>query len=79
MKQVKDIEELKTLAVEGAEFFIKLNGGMRSSKNITYDKDNDTWEVYNGIDDSLQTCTTAQLAEDTNIIKALDYGALWKY
>lgn len=79
MRQVKDIEELKTLAVEGEEFFIKLNYGARSSKNITYDKESDSWEIYNGIDDTFQRLTTKQLKEQTNVIAALEKGALWQY
>lgn len=81
MKQIKDIEELKTLAEreEGAEVFIRLNYGLRSSKNITYDRDSDSWWIYNGADDSEQRLNTGQLSEETNIQEALDKGALWLY
>lgn len=81
MKQVKDIEELKKLALEeeGAEIFIRLNHGLRSSKNITYDDESDTWWIYNGADDTEQRCSTKELGEITNIIEALDKGALWQY
>lgn len=81
MKPVKitSLEELKELAVPDAEFFIMLNFGLRSSKRIEYDDEKDSWWVYNDIDDTEMTLTTEELAKETNIIKALEMGALYLY
>ena len=53
MKQINSIEELKKEAIYNdksvAEFFIMLNGGLRSSKRVTYFPDTDTYDVLNEI------------------------------
>jgi len=78
-QKIKDLDQLKKLAVPDAEFFIMLNFGLRSSKRIEYDEEKDSWWVYNDIDDSEMTLATEELAKDTNIIEALEKGALYKY
>jgi hypothetical protein len=80
MKRIEDLEELKNIATaQPTEVFIQLNFGLRSSKNIEYDADADSWLIYNYIDDTEQMLTSKQLKEDTNIIEALDKGALYLY
>lgn len=81
MKQIKDIEELKQLCSKGyAGVFILLNFGLRSSKDIEYDSNTDTWRVFNYIDDTEQIgLTYDELKENTNIPLALERGALYKY
>jgi hypothetical protein len=58
MKKITSIDELKKEALynekEVAEFFISLNGGLRSSKRIIYYSDTDTFDIHNEIDDSFQ-------------------------
>lgn len=78
MRKIKDLKELKKLCRKdgGEEFFISL-GIARSSKHINYD--GNFWYVYNEIDDSEQTLTTRELKRDTNIIEALEKGALYMY
>ena len=73
MKRIKveSIEHLRSL-VEGEvhEFFIRLNGGLRSSKFIHL-SDNDELVVVNLIDD-----TTSDLS-DTNVPEAIAKGAFF--
>lgn len=85
MMQVKNLEHLKKLANsesgEMQDFFISLAGGLaRSSKRISYDPLNDTFDIYNEIDDSVQDdLSPEQLASQTNIVEALELGSLFKY
>lgn len=79
--QVKTIEELITLSSVdgGADFFIHLTGGMRSSKHITYDAEDKTFHIFNYIDDTEQTLTAAELynVDKSNIGGAMTVGALY--
>lgn len=81
-KKISTIEELKTASnVDGgAEFFILLNYGLRSSKHIDYDEDTDKFWVLNMIDDSEQTLTPEQIMDKsiTNIGYAMDNGAFFQ-
>ena len=80
MKPIKSLEELQSLATNSTvAAYIRLNGGLRSSKDITYNPETKKWWVYNDIDDTEQTLTTEQLAEETNIIEALTKNALYRY
>ena len=76
MKKITSLEELKKEAAYDdksvAEFFILLNGGLRSSKRITYFPDSDTYDVLNEIDDSYQEdLTEEQLRNETYIVFAI--------
>jgi len=81
MDKIKTINELKKLATfQMLECFILLNGNLRSSKQITYHPVIDRFDVLNEIDDTFQeNLTETELELDTNIIEAIDKGALYKY
>ena len=77
-RRIRNISQLKELAKDGLECFILLNGGLRSSKYISYNPDDNSFYVLNYIDDSEQELTESQLlnSEYTNIGQALKKGAL---
>lgn len=84
MKQILSIEELIQEATlpngQYADFFIMLNGGARSSKQISYNPDTGRFDVINEIDFSYQfNLSIKQLASKTHILLALENGALYKY
>ncbi len=58
MKKISSIAELKQEALskngEYLEFFITLNFGLRSSKRILYDSDENLFSIVTEIDDSYQ-------------------------
>ena len=76
VKQIKTLDELKA----GGDFFIQLNFGLISRKEISYDKTKDKFHICNLIDGSNQTLTSKQILESkrTNIGTALKMGALYK-
>lgn len=59
------------------ECFILLNFGIRSSKEISLNENND-YNIYNEIDDSEETIVHSQLMSSF-IGKAISKGALYKY
>ena len=75
--QIKDIEHLKELAKDGVECCVVLNGGLRSSKHISYHEDSNTFYVINYIDDSEFECTEAELLsfDFCNLGEALQKGS----
>ena len=78
-RRITTLEQLKELAQKGGvECFICLNGGLRSSKYISFDKVDSKFYVFNYIDDSEQILTEAQIldSEYTNIGEAMNKGAL---
>jgi uncharacterized protein YaaR (DUF327 family) len=77
-RKIRNITQLKELAKDGLECFILLNGGLRSSKYISYNPDDNSFYVLNYIDDSEQELTENQLldSEYTNIAEAMEKGAL---
>ena len=77
--RIKSIEELKTICSDDyfQDFYISLaNGLARSSKEIRYNEEEDTWEIMNGIDGIYLEYSTTQLESYTNIIQAIDNGSL---
>lgn len=78
---VNSIDQLKKLAVDGADFYIALNFGLKSSKTITYISSNDTFEIFNDIDSTFDVLTEEQLFDQsyTNIGHALKNNALFAY
>lgn len=81
MKRIETFEELKVLASQDdlIDCFIMFDGGLRSSKQLEYDVDRDEWYVFNEIDGEEQFLSTDDLAEETNIIEALNKGNLYLY
>ena len=82
-EQVKTVAKLRKLAKKdgGEDFFIALNGGLRSSKHISYASDEKKFYVSNEIDGSEQTLTEKQLLNEcyTNIGKAIKLGGFYRY
>lgn len=82
--KIENMEQLKELSTHDEnenmfECFIAL-GMFRSSKRITYFPDEDKWDIDNEIDDVfLEEITTKELGEQTNVITALEKGALYSY
>ena len=79
-RRIRTIEQLKQLAEKGFECFILLNGGLRSSKFIRYDREDNSFYVFNYIDDTEQTLTEAQILDSDycNIREAMEKGSLIK-
>ena len=77
-RRIRTIEQLKKLAEKGMECFILLNGGLRSSKFIRYDRKTNSFYIFNYIDDTEQTLTDAQILDSDycNIREAMEKGAL---
>ena len=76
--KIKSVEELKKESAEGADFFILLNDGLRSSKHICYEDDEKKFYVLNEIDGSEQRLTERGLFTKSNIGEAIGKGALYK-
>lgn len=75
----KELDDL-IRKVEGdypLECFVLLNFGIRSSKDISLNENND-YQVYNEIDDSEETIVHSKLMSSF-IGKAISKGALYKY
>ena len=81
-KRIRTIEQLKELAADesGLDCYILLNGGLRSSKHIRYYPDDNSFFVFNLIDDSEQELTEVQILDSgySNIGEAMEKGALIK-
>jgi hypothetical protein len=75
------MKQLKTESEQGAEFFILLNHGLRSSKDIVWDTEAKKFHIFNHIDQTEQHLTEQQLMGKsvTNIGYALTKGALFKH
>ena len=65
---------------DNTDFFIMLNGNLRSSKRIVWEEDEEIFFVVNHIDDSEQELSEEQLMDRryTNIGYAMTKGALFK-
>lgn len=72
LRQLTKIAENNTVSC-----FVLLSGVFRSSKDISYHRPTDMWSIYNYIDDTEQDLRTHELETETNIIEAIDHGALW--
>lgn len=79
-KRIRTIEQLKDLAKDenGLDCYILLNGCLRSSKHIRYYPDDNSFFVFNLIDDSEQELTESQILDSTysNIGEAMKKGCL---
>ena len=80
--RVNSLNELKQMC-DGVtkDFFIQLNFGIRSSKNISYNKDTDTFYILNEIDDTKQELNSEQMMNKdyTHIGKAITFGSFYAY
>ena len=80
--RVNSLDELKQMC-DGVskDFFIQLNFGFRSSKNISYNKDTDTFYIYNEIDDTEQELNSKTIMDEeyTNIGKSIELGEFYEY
>lgn len=79
-RKISNIEELKQACMNHrADFILQLNFGLRSSKEIEYNSEKDSFSVYNYIDDSEQVLTPKEIMDDkiTNIGKGISYGAFY--
>jgi len=81
-KKITSMEQLKKESKDqwDGEFFILLNGNLRSSKRIVWEEEEKQFFIINFIDDSEQELTEAQLMDKryTNIGYAMTKGALFK-
>ena len=80
-KRIRTIGQLKELSKdEGLNCCILLNGCMRSSKYIRYYPEDNSFYVFNFIDDSEQELTESQILDSaySNIGEAMEKGALIK-
>ena len=59
------------------ECFIMLNGGLRSSKSITFD--GNSYYIYNEIDDTEETIPHDKLMDSSPIGEAIKKGVLYAY
>ncbi len=80
-QKITSLEELKTAAGDGADFFILLaNGLLRSSKYISYDKKSDRFWIWNLIDNSEQNLKAENVMKKQhgNIGEAIEKGCFYK-
>ena len=79
-KRIASMKQLKTESEQGAEFFILLNHGLRSSKDIVWDAQAKKFHIFNHIDQTEQHLTERQVLDEsfTNIGYAMKKGALFK-
>lgn len=77
MRTIKTIASLKKLASRsgGVDCSILLNGNIASSKHIQFD-DNNTFYVFNLIDDSEQYLNETELFTKSNVGEAIKKHAL---
>jgi len=61
--RITSMKQLKSAAEQGAEFFILLNHGLRSSKDIVWDAEAKRFHVFNHIDQTEQHLTERQLMD----------------
>lgn len=82
MLAIQSIEDLKNHCDEEPynEFYLKLNGGCRSTKTIQYFKDNDYWYILNHIDDSVSEYESTQDFKNNEhlIFEAMTKNAFFK-
>jgi len=74
--QIKTIEQLKSVCDETSEFYVMLNHGLRSSKNLSYD--GDKFYLIHEIDWSEEELNDIELME-TIIGEAITKGAFYSY
>lgn len=80
MEKITSIDQLNKLIEdeEVVDAFILLNGGFRTSKDISFGEDSNSYCVFNEIDGSDDTYTLEELKQSL-IGEAMSKGALYKY
>ena len=78
--RIPSTEQLKAEAEQGAEFFILLNLGLRSSNDIVWNAEAKRFHIFNHIDQTEQHLTERQVMDRdfTNLGYAMKKGALFK-
>lgn len=79
-RKINSLDELKQACMDHyADFVLQLNFGLRSSKEIEYNSEKDSFSIYNYVDDSEQVLTPKEIMDDkiTNIGKGISYGAFY--
>lgn len=82
MKQINTLAELKADCVENGgcgEFFVSLNGGLKSSKTIYWEEEGDDFNVIHEVDFSDETFDDHTLMTESIIGEAMMKGALYSY
>lgn len=83
MVQVKSVSELKSMIIDENkhDYFILLNGNLRSSKTIDVTDDCEKFCVRNEIDGTEQVLSESELMDRdiTNIGYAIENGAFYCY
>lgn len=80
MVRINNIDKLKESKNKSTEFFIQLNGRVRSSKIISWDENEKKFYITNQIDDTEQVLTEEELFDTgySLIGKAISDGAFWR-
>lgn len=75
--KVTSINHLKKLIAEGREnYFLLLQGGLKSSKNITYDSYTDTFWIFHFIDGTDERLNTERFRR-SRMRDAIQIGAFF--
>ena len=74
-EKIKSLRQLKKY--KRTELFIRLNGGLKSSKEVEWDKG---WSIWHGISDTTSTYKTDKQFKENEqfFMKAMKEGALWR-
>jgi hypothetical protein len=81
--KIKSLEHLKKVAIRSdhcdrSEFFIKLNFGAKTTKEIGYYPDCDSWDIFHFSSDSIEDYDSTEdfIKHESFIIEAINQGAL---
>ena len=79
MKRIKNINEIKQYTEDYLDCFISLSNGMiRSSKEIIYNTETNTFTIFHFISDTYEELTEKEF-KTTNIFESLKNNNLYKY
>ena len=77
--KIISVDMLKELSTHTLiECFIELNKGLRSSKTVFYDAEEEKFYITNNIDDTEQVLTEEELFTESNIGEAIIKGCFWQ-
>lgn len=82
MTKITSVQQLREMIEnDNLEYFILLNGGLRSSKIVCMNDDGERFDIVNEIDESEQTLSEDELMDKnlTNIGYAITNGAFYCY